>query len=145
MNTKTFLKSMLAATVMISGGTFAADWLTAGTVGDRLAVYVDSGSWQSNGGGVARVEAMEDFGRTLFLNGESQGHQSRSSTLVVDCGTRRVGFDAWRLHEGARGEGRVVAHWESQGLVAMFQPAAGSSQARVLARTCGGAAVAAVR
>jgi hypothetical protein len=143
MNTKTTLKAVTIALAFGGGNAMAADWQAAGIAGERLAVYVDAAAGQRVNVGVIRVDALEDFGRVQFLDGQSQGHRSRASTLIVDCGSRQVGFDAWRLHEGARGEGKVVSRWESQGRIAMFQPVPGSSQARVLERSCSGPVVAA--
>jgi hypothetical protein len=142
MNTKTTLKAVTIALALVGGNAMAAEWQAAGIAGERLAVYVDAAAGQRVNVGLTRVDALEDLGRVQYLDGQSQGHRSRASTLVVDCGSRQVGFDAWRLHEGARGEGRVVSRWESQGRIAMFQPIPGSSQARVLERSCGGPVVA---
>lgn len=133
---------VLSALALVGGFVLAADPHTVTAAGRRAAAHVDPGAGHRSANGVRRVDAVEDFGRVLYLDGQVQGHRSRTSTLVVDCALRRVGVDAWRLHEGARGEGRVVSRWESPGPVAMLQPIPGSSQARVLERTCGMAAVA---
>jgi hypothetical protein len=142
MNAKTSMKMIALSLGLIAGGAGAAEWQAAGVAGERLAVYVDGGAARSGSEGVVRVGVLEDFGQVQYLSGQSQAHRSRASTLLVDCGTRQVGFEAWSVHEGARGQGPVVWRWESAGRVAMFQPIAGSSQERVLERACGGPVVA---
>ena len=133
---------VLSALALVGSFVLAADLHAVTAAGRRAAAHVDPGAGHRSANGVRRVDALEDFGRVLYVDGQAQGHRSRTSTLVVDCGRRRIGIDAWRLHEGARGEGRVVSRWESPGPVTMFQPVPGSSQARVRDRTCGMAAVA---
>jgi hypothetical protein len=130
------------ALALVWGFVLASDPPSVTAAGRRTAARGDAAAGHRSANSVRRVDALEDFGRVLYLDGQVQGHRSRTSTLVVDCGLRRVGVDAWRLHEGARGEGRVVSRWESPGPVAMLQPIPGSGQARVLERTCGVAAVA---
>jgi hypothetical protein len=142
MNAKTSIKMIAVTFALIAGGAGAAEWQAAGVAGQRLAVYVNGAAVRSGGDAVARLEVLEDFGQVQYLSGQSQAHRSRASTLLVDCGTRQVGFEAWRLHEGAQGQGQVVWRWESEGRVAMFQPIAGSSHERVLERACGGPVVA---
>lgn len=142
MNTKMTIGLVSAVLTLGSGAAMAADWESAGLAGERLAVYVDSGSIQPAKGGLTRITSLEDFGKVQYLSGEDNAHRSREATLLVDCGTRQVGFESWQLFEGAQGHGKAVWRWNSEGRVAMFTPIAGSSQERVLERACGGAVVA---
>jgi hypothetical protein len=138
MNAKTTIKLISAVLTLSAGAATAADWQPAGVAGERLAVYVDGGSIQQATGGMTRITSLEDFGKVQYLSGGDNAHRSREATLLVDCGTRQVGFESWQLFEGAQGQGKAVWRWNSEGRVAMFTPIAGSSQERVLERACGG-------
>ena len=142
MNAKTSLKMIALSLGLIAGGAGAAEWETAGMSQERVAVYVAAGSVERQSDGIARLTALEDFGKVEYLGEPVYPHRSRQTSFVVDCGKREVGYESWVLYEGARGHGGVVWAAESEGGVGMFRPAKGSSHERVLERACGGPVVA---
>jgi hypothetical protein len=143
MNTK-LIRTLIAAAIASTAalGAQAADWQSEGKDLGQVALYVDAGSIQKMAGGVVRITAMEDFGKTEYLGEPVYPHRSRTTTFQVDCGSRQVGYESWTLHEGARGNGAVVWSDKADDGIAMFRPDAGSAHGKVLERACGGPVVA---